>query len=303
MTLEVNQQGTITRDKHLFIALHLQQAEQIISPVLFREFKTRTVFSFGRSSKDGLADPQFEMTIRPSRQGLRLGILCLERYPINLAPTNLILTLVDSTTSSIVTSESGFLIHTKDQEIKIESSIPLIVTPNGTGHTVLQFFTVSTGIGAGLVIDGKIYTGTSGFAQELAALPFGIPGFTTGSLPLGSLEAIASGTGILAYAQSLGLKVNNPSEVFALAKNNDLIAQEVIEQAVKALGRLFATSIAFVNPSMIICDGSVAVANPEFMQRAFSYAETLVYGPVKGQTKYIVGGLQGQAGILGAALL
>jgi glucokinase len=44
----------------------------------------------------------------------------------------------------------------------------------GKGYKVVQFFTFSTGLGTGLIIDGKIFTGELGFAMEIANIPLGI---------------------------------------------------------------------------------------------------------------------------------
>jgi glucokinase len=128
-------------------------------------------------------------------------------------------------------------------------------------HRIVQYFTFSTGTGAGLVYDKKIFSGANDFAQEIANIPVGIEGFSYTGLKDEAIEAIGSGTGIVKYAIHLGLKVSSTEEVFKLYENKDPLAIQVISLSQKSIAKLFATTIALINPGVIVLGGPVALKN------------------------------------------
>ena len=71
----------------------------------------------------------------------------------------------------------------------------------GKGKKIVEFLTISTGVGAGLCIDGQIYRGANGFAQEVANCILWKNGPSQGDLKKGSIESIASGTAITKRAK------------------------------------------------------------------------------------------------------
>ena len=76
----------------------------------------------------------------------------------------------------------------------------------GKGKKIVEFLTISTGVGAGLCIDGQIYRGAKGFAQEVANCILWKNGPSQGDLKKGSIESIASGTAIPRGPMMQGLK-------------------------------------------------------------------------------------------------
>ena len=88
----------------------------------------------------------------------------------------------------------------------------------GKGKKFVQFLTISTGVGAGLCIDGKIYQGAKGYAQEVANCIVWKDGSSQGQLKKGSIESIASGTAITKRANDAGLKAAHAGEVYDLAQ-------------------------------------------------------------------------------------
>lgn len=78
----------------------------------------------------------------------------------------------------------------------------------------LQFLTISTGIGAGFVHEGKIYRGAHGFAQEVFNIIVKPGAYVYGNYESGGLESICSGTGIYKHALAKGLAVEDTKHVF-----------------------------------------------------------------------------------------
>jgi glucokinase len=142
----------------------------------------------------------------------------------------------------------------------------------GAGRRVknLFYYTVSTGIGGGVIIDGRIHHGASFDAGEIGhsiVLPKG-PKCNCGKR--GCLEALASGTSIGRIARervtksSLILKLAgqkrniNAVIVARAAQQGDRLAREIYRQAAFYLGLSVANVIQVLNPEMIIIGGGVS---------------------------------------------
>lgn len=108
----------------------------------------------------------------------------------------------------------------------------------GQGLEIVQFLTISTGIGAGLIIDGKVFQGARGFAQEVANAILWKEGPQMGQLKPGAVEAICSGTAITYRANQAGLKADHAGDVNDLALAGNAIAQEIIEDAKEYLANM-----------------------------------------------------------------
>ncbi|MDX2161234.1 MAG: ROK family protein [bacterium] len=133
----------------------------------------------------------------------------------------------------------------------------------GRGCTPMLYLTISTGIGGGLMIDGRLYTGWSGLAIE--------PGHMVVTAPEGDpvrLEAIASGTGIAARTRRLLATTDQPSAlrhmphidsaaVGQAALGGDMLALSVIHTAAHALSVGMVTLVHLFSPQAIVIGGSV----------------------------------------------
>ena len=131
---------------------------------------------------------------------------------------------------------------------------------------ITQFFTVSTGLGMGLIIDNKIFKGFNGAAQEVANAPLAFSHESGKNLGKGSLEYFASGSGI-----ALRTKMDT-RDAFEKYGKNDKVKQ-IIDEGIETLANAIATSAAFINPNLMIFDGSVARNNRWYVERAFSIAK------------------------------
>ncbi|WP_027334278.1 ROK family protein [Mycoplasma elephantis] len=141
-------------------------------------------------------------------------------------------------------------------------------------NDVTQFYTLSTGFGAGLIINNKIYTGAYGLAQEIARAPWGsVYDEKTYHLLPYSAELYVSGTGI-----SLRAKTKNKNwstkEVFANYEN-DNIAKQVIDEGIDTLARTISSSMALLNPNLFVFGGAVARYNKWFVEKAIEKAKEI----------------------------
>ena len=99
----------------------------------------------------------------------------------------------------------------------------------GKGKKIVEFLTISTGVGAGLCIDGQIYRGAKGFAQEVANCILWKNGPSQGDLKKGSIESIASGTAITKRANDAGLEAAHAGEVYQLAQEGNETAAMIMK--------------------------------------------------------------------------
>lgn len=128
----------------------------------------------------------------------------------------------------------------------------------GRGCRNLVFLTMGTGFGAGLILDGKLYRGTTDMAGEIGHIRIAEDG------PLcygkrGSLEGYCSGTGIARLAASLYPSLWNDSStalsVYDAFLNGSDEARQIFEKAGLSLGRAFAMIGDLLNPERIILGG------------------------------------------------
>ena len=142
----------------------------------------------------------------------------------------------------------------------------------GQGSHHMVYVTVSTGIGAGLIKDGRIYRGGSGFAGELGHMVVKSDGALCGCGRRGCLETVSSGNAIAMAAkkavEQVGptvLKGISPREltapdVFAAASQGDTVAALILEEALFYLGVGLVNMVNLLNPEVIVIGGGVAEA-------------------------------------------
>ena len=142
----------------------------------------------------------------------------------------------------------------------------------GAGRNVmdLAYIKVGKGIGAGLLINGQIYSGSTGSAGEIGHLTIDEKGPICTCGNRGCLEALSGGGAIAQQAKNAikekkntQLREISPENISAkdvafAAQRGDLLAQQIIEEAGEHLGVAIAGLINIFNPSMIIVGGGVA---------------------------------------------
>lgn len=158
-----------------------------------------------------------------------------------------------------------------------------------TRHAI--YVTVSTGIGGGVIIDGRPLIGPDGTAGEVGHLTVELDGPTCGCGGIGHVEAIASGTALARAAQALLSEGSSPAltrlaadgaEVDAAllsraADEGDPAADATLLRAWTAIGAMCASLVNLLNPEVIVMGGSIAehrprlfdVARAEIGRRAF----------------------------------
>jgi glucokinase len=152
----------------------------------------------------------------------------------------------------------------------------------GQGTKNMIFLTFGTGMGAGLILNGELYTGTNDLGGEVGHIRLAEDG-PVGFGKAGSFEGFCSGGGIARLARSLireklqagenvgfcstadQIKDVTAREVFQAAITGDPVAKEIIQISANYLGQGLAILIDILNPECIVI-GSIYTRNEELLK-------------------------------------
>jgi N-acylmannosamine kinase len=173
----------------------------------------------------------------------------------------------------------------------------------GRGARDFAFVTVSTGIGAGVVAEGRLLRGARGLAGHLGFWNLAGDG-VAGSVgaPDGGrtvLEHLASGTGIARAGSAACGEPLSTREVFERAEGGDARARAVVQEAVDALARALVDLRWLVDPERVAVGGSVGLA-PGYL---VALREALSRLEPEDPLAVVAADLGADAGLLGAAAL
>lgn len=123
----------------------------------------------------------------------------------------------------------------------------------GKGTKNMIFLTFGTGLGAGLIIDGKLYSGTNDMAGEVGHIRLEKDG-PIGFGKKGSAEGFCSGSGIRQLAEKTGSNAFSPSakDVAKAANKGNETAKAIYENSGRHLGMLLSVLIDVLNPEKIV---------------------------------------------------
>lgn len=177
--------------------------------------------------------------------------------------------------------------------------------------------TLGTGLGSGIVANGKLIYGFEGFAAELGHVTVNPNGRNCGCGKVGCLETYVSATGIKRTVYKLLADHIEESELRGIsfhdlstkmitesALRGDAVAKAAFEYTGKILGSKLADSVAHTNPEAIFIFGGLSLAGDLIFAPTRKYLEANLMPIYKNKVKVIPSGLQNQsAPILGASSL
>jgi glucokinase len=189
----------------------------------------------------------------------------------------------------------------------------------GAGHDDLVLVTVGTGIGGGLVLDGRLYHGEHGFAGELGHLIVAPDGDPCPCGNRGCLEAMASGSALGRLGReaaagdpggplaTLAARARGPvtgEVVFAAASEGDRLALGLFERIGHWLGVGIASLVTIFDPDVVVVGGGVAATGELLLAPARASFERYVHGRGHRDLPPVVPTRLGDdAGLVGAATL
>lgn len=187
----------------------------------------------------------------------------------------------------------------------------------GRGVESCALYTLGTGIGGGLVINGELYLGIGGAAGELGhvSVDFNGPRCNCGSR--GCIEALASGpamsaAGMRAVVQGATTKITEmcdgdlnqitPALIYQAALAGDTVAREIYQLAGEAIGYGIANVVMALTPRRIIIGGGVAAAGDLILEPIRRTVRERVRVADKDAIEILPATLGNNAGLMGAAV-
>ena len=187
----------------------------------------------------------------------------------------------------------------------------------GRGINNLILLTVGTGIGGGIIINGKLYSGASGSAGEIGHMTIDDNGPRCSCGNTGCLETLVSGTAVTkeaikrirqgersSIAEIVGGKVENitAEKVSLAAQDGDSLALEVILKAATYLGVGLVNLVNIFNPEMIIIGGGMAKMGDLLLNPARQVVRERAFQLPAQAVRIVSAQLGDDAGVLGAAV-
>ncbi len=177
-------------------------------------------------------------------------------------------------------------------------------------------FTLGTGVGGGIVVDGELVHGASDAAAEIGHITIDVNGRRCGCGNDGCLEAYASGpaiarraqeaieagasTDILTRAGGDAAKITAQT-VFEAAAAGDALADELVRDTARYLGVGIANLLNILNPEVVVICGGVTGAGDHLFVPLRREVARRAFKPAVDACSIVPGSLPGTAGVIGAA--
>lgn len=216
------------------------------------------------------------------------------------------------------------------KKIKSQFDLPVALTNDGNAAALGEMhygaardmknfvvITLGTGLGSGIVVDGRLVYGENGLAGELGHVAIDPDGRECACGRTGCLETYVSAPGLCRTAFTLLAERIVPSElrnyspnvltarkVYELALMGDAIALAAFDYTGQILGQALANTVSNFSPEAIILFGGLAEAGEFLFAPTQKYFERYLLNIYRGRVRLLKSRLQnGQAAILGASLL
>lgn len=180
----------------------------------------------------------------------------------------------------------------------------------GKGSEDMVMVTLGTGVGGGIIVDGKVIAGANGAGGEIGHITVNndeIEACNCGQY--GCLEQYTSATGIVRMAKRKLAKTDEETSlraveelsaktIFDEAKKGDKIAGELVEELGKILGGTLSNIAAVTNPAVIVIGGGVSKAGQILIDTIHKHFTESVFHACK-DTRFVLAGLGNDAGMYG----
>ena len=188
----------------------------------------------------------------------------------------------------------------------------------GRGYKHLVYMTLSTGIGGGIIVDGKLYTGHRGFAGEVGHITIDRNGPQCNCGNVGCLEAMASGTAVARMARERlaggaprvlrelaggDLDKVDARMVAEAAASGDALAQAIMEEVGTNLGIGIVSLLHAFDPEVIVIGGGMSASLDLFLPGITGEIERHAMVQQGGRVPVVKSELGDDVSLLGAAAL
>lgn len=211
-----------------------------------------------------------------------------------------------------------------------KTSLPVYIDNDATVAGVAEFqvaqegkykdaiiLTLGTGVGGGVLVDGKVISGHHGIGSELGHMLIGESLYTCNCGRNGCLETFASSTAIIHYAKHLILSGRKSTMmdavgddldkisgevIFSAAKAGDAVAEEVVDRLVTYLSRGIMNIVCTLDPEIVFLGGGLSMAGSFLLDKINVTLDDLKYFKATPHAKVEIAKFKNDAGIIGAAM-
>ncbi|MBO0992006.1 ROK family glucokinase [Bacillus sp. SD088] len=206
--------------------------------------------------------------------------------------------------------------------VYVENDVNLVALAEnwiGAGNNAKELIaiTLGTGVGSGVIANGKILNGMNGTAGEIGHIIADPEGYPCNCGRIGCLDTIASATGIvnqamdkIAETPESGLAALyqengkiDAKDIFNFAKKGDMVSESVINRTADILGLLIANAATMINPSKIIIGGGVSKAGEHLLRPVRNSFQKYSLPRISDNCTIDIAKLGNDAGMIGAAYL
>lgn len=217
------------------------------------------------------------------------------------------------------------------QDLEKELNIPVFVDNDATVAGLAEykigvmrncesgvFITLGTGVGGGIVINGKVRSGFNGVGSEIGHMIVGENFYPCNCGRNGCLETFTSSTALINYTRKLigegnetsivkktkgSLEEINGRIIFEAAKEGDYVANKAVDRLVKYLAIGITNIINIIDPEIVALGGGLSGAGDFLLAKVQEEVERVRYMKMIPIGKIVLATLRNEAGIIGAAAL
>jgi glucokinase len=171
----------------------------------------------------------------------------------------------------------------------------------GRGSRSLLYVTISTGIGVGILLDGKLYRGARGAHPEIGhhVLDWSGPLCYCGAN--GCWETLASGPALESWMSAQAGVALSAREICELARRGDPLALQAVRREARYLGLGLANLVTMFCPQTIVLGGGMLRSSDLLLAPALDIVKRICTQVPAENTSIVLAGLGPQCGLLGAA--
>jgi glucokinase len=171
------------------------------------------------------------------------------------------------------------------------------------GLSYVVMLTLGTGVGGGLILDGRPYRGATGSGAELGHIVIQVDGPECACGGRGHLEAVASGKAAGRVARELYGKGATGEELVRRAEEGEPEAVAAMTQIGRGLGAAIATFVNMFEPEIIVIGGGFGISNDLLREPAREVTVRDGLPPGRDAVKIVEAELGRDAGVIGAAMI
>ncbi len=193
--------------------------------------------------------------------------------------------------------------------------VPLVIENDANCLALAEFFSscagtyshvlaviLGTGLGSGLILDNRLYTGPTGGGAEFGHTCIQFDGRLCGCGKRGCAEAYLSGSSLTRrFLETTGLELE-VRDIYELYLKQEAAAEELFEDSVRRMGMFFANAINLLDVQAVILGGGVSNL-PIWYEQVPPFMEEAIFGVPRGPIPILKAKLGDSAGVFGAAYL